>query len=135
MTKNCSCKTCYNPATQTHGEHTASRVLKRLALRLREGSEDRFVTKFIDCKLPNRVRNLPEGEIRRPLSKYHFSTYLHRIGIKPAYNCLIPSSRARRVNPETRPVAYPLSDTRRIRVASSGVSNMSAKNLSQKTYV
>lgn len=57
------------------------------------------------------------------------STHLHKIGRNPAYSSRSPPSRARRVNPVTSPVAYLRSDTRRIRVASSGVSKISAKNL------
>jgi hypothetical protein len=56
-------------------------------------------------------------------------TYLHRIGRKPAYSSRIPPSLAKRVNPETRPVAYPRWETSRMRVASRGVSKISAKNL------
>ena len=56
-------------------------------------------------------------------------TYLHRMGRKPAYSSRTPPSLANRVNPETRPVAYPRWETSRIRVASNGVSRISAKNL------
>jgi hypothetical protein len=54
---------------------------------------------------------------------------LQRIGTKPAYSSRMPPSRARRVRPVTSPVAYVLSDTRRILVASKGVRRISAKNL------
>ena len=55
--------------------------------------------------------------------------YLHRMGKKPAYIWLMPPSLARRTKPVTNPEAKSLSETSRIRVASSGVSNISAKNL------
>lgn len=51
------------------------------------------------------------------------------MGRKPAYSSRTPPSLAKRVNPETRPVAYPRWETSRMRVASRGVSKMSAKNL------
>lgn len=55
--------------------------------------------------------------------------HLHRMGRNPAYSPLNPSSLLILAKPETSPVAYPRSDTSRIRVASNGVRRMSAKNL------
>ena len=53
---------------------------------------------------------------------YHLEAdaHLNRIGTKPAYISLSPPSRASRAKPVERPDAYVLSDTRRMRVASSG---------------
>jgi hypothetical protein len=48
--------------------------------------------------------------------------------MNPAYNSEAPPSRAMRRKPGTRPEAYVLSETSRIRVASRGVRRMSAKN-------
>jgi len=59
-------------------------------------------------------------------------TYLHRMGRNPAYSSRKPPSFAIRMKPDTRPVANPRSETRRIRVASRGVNKISAKNLYNK---
>lgn len=51
------------------------------------------------------------------------------MGINPAYISRMPPLRASRIKPVTKPDAYVLSETKRIRVASSGVNSISAKNL------
>lgn len=87
------------------------------------------MTPLVDRELPDSIRYLSEkheqGCTRRELGR----THLQIIGRNPAYICPTPPSRASLVKPLTRPVAYPRSDTRRMRVASNGVSRMSAKNL------
>ena len=93
----------------------------------------KFVTEFINGELTNcewylselqsDVEKVWRLEWRMP------ETYLHRMGKNPAYSSRKPPSLAIRVNPDTRPVANPRSETSLIRVASRGVNKTSAKNL------
>ena len=137
LTEDSSSETGDDSATERNGIFQHRRLLNVFFLLLRERPEDDFVAELVHCELADGVGYLSGRRLidqSNPIQtgrefKCGGDAYLHRMGRNPAYISRRPPSRASRVKPVTRPEAYFLSETRRIRVASNGVNRMSAKNL------
>lgn len=103
MAKNCSRKTSNDSAPQLDGKFRCSRQV--FPCFLRHSTESDFMAKFIHGELPDSVRNLSTKDKQHCMIGLMRSLNLQIIGKKPAYISRSPPSLARRVKPETRPVA------------------------------
>ena len=111
MTEDGSCKSGDDTAAQLDCEFESWRVGYFGFGLFGYISKDDLMAEFVYSKLANCVRYL---SVRRGVGLVGCKgawvgtqTYLQRMGRKPAYSSRTPPSLAKRVNPETRPVAYP----------------------------
>ena len=107
LAENCSREPSDDSAPKAYCElRSGTEVAPRL---LRHVAERDFVAELIDGELSDGIRNL-SGKAGQSHPVYLApqrlgGAHLQRIGRNPANNPATPSSRARRANPVTRPVA------------------------------